>query len=599
MKRKWGISVKIPGRTYSNSLQTFDGDWMKEFHAGQPTYLPIDPKKFSTHLRSHSPSPLIGKLPTAIYADSAASIWLAHIGIDRPGKSVYLASNDGRDFSQLLETGNRIDGETRTTLLEGIGAGSYRLERGAQGARLFLTEDAGEILLAGALTLVEPQQSEEIIAKGCLHPIEREVLFDLIKSGNIDAILNYGGICHCFYFILNPSISMRDNFDALDICDKISSQTNNDARGLTALSILADNGLHTAKKNLERIDDEHLASVAAQYESPLYILWARAKDGDTRALAVLGDLAITSEDAFRKILNLNVVWKTPGSAEILCSLPINSRKLLPWQLKALIKAGHANARDLLMNYNSSELVTEAKHKYSIEHLKYCEPMAELEILVRQRHPTAIDGLLELYADGNSIARDMIAKLTKELVLHPGLVMSIDLERFKDRLNHEPEAVLAVHRFHEDGHPNAAEMLRSVGDVQELLLQASEYYLAVCAIYALDRAGNRLIREGIDIVAIDKWKEEYNWRGHAKQEGREARDAMYMLAKLGNALACQHERVAIPIRAVKALNTLTEVSRLAKQEGAIVIVEDGQPSFADGDPSKTANVPPPPKNREQN
>jgi hypothetical protein len=361
-----------------------------------------------------------------------------------------------------------------------------------------------------------------------------------------------------------------------------------DMRAFLALCASAYHYNRASKEALSQFESNRLLEGARYYDAPARILWERAKSGNSDALEALRILAMDSDVGIRLLTNLHAVWHIADTRNALLTIPIEGRELNPSILKIFAGAGHADARRLLMNYQTEKLTLEARRDRWIQDVINSPAIAGLGILIRYGNRMALDNLFRLYEEGNLAARAMFNMLIDEGVINRSSVIgNVNLDSLESDAAENPRAVIALFQFHQDGHPHALRILRNIKSIDHLVKMAGESYDAVCAITILYRAGDHRVSQQINIVPITKWETEYSWRGHAKMEGREARHAMSMLASLGNKAAARHKGIALP---QSHGATIAMIEALAKDGDNIQILIAGHPpidtpdSLTDRDPS---------------
>ncbi len=509
---------------------------------------------------------LVAEPEAEVYQDESAPLWIVQQGADDSGRSLYFVSDDGNCFHELMETGVKRTDCADITNLEAVGACGFRFEKGPATSSLFQETDAGDVLISGGLARVEPELARELLTRGAFHMIGASLLLKRIQSGDANAILNY-----------NASRNLRGgpSYGRLQVSDEglaaLIQKSKEDERPLLALCVLAAHYCEPAREALSHYDAARLVDAARYYEAPRRILWERAKKGSEVALQALASAAAQSNSAVADLINLHLVWKVAGVPQSLRAVPIAARDLNPSVLQVFADVGHADAHRLLQDYDPAQYVDAARQNTWAYDVGNCPPVSELGALVRHDNQRAIDGLFGLYAEGHLVAREMIRKLIDEGTLGRSIVTCVDMEPLRSRAPQEPRVVIALSRFHDDGHPQALEMLAGLAPVDGLIDLASTNYDAVVALSLLDRSGNPGIRERIKAVSIEKWQKDYSLRGHSALDGREAREAMSILASLGNAAAREHEGFALPQRRAAALGALLVAAELAREMPVEVVV----------------------------
>ncbi len=498
-----------------------------------------------------------------IYRNPAASLWLVHAGVDLPGRSSYFVSDDGKRFRELMEIANRRTDSAHIIGLEEFRVGKFRFEREGERARFVQESDAGEKLIAGALVLLGAEAVKRTIKRGDFHLITGSLVRERSLKGDISAILNEESSRRLRGSTISVSPIGGNEVRA------IAKAALTDERAFAALAVLAERYNEDALDVLRKFPVERIAVAARHYEGPRHILWERAKEKDVVALEALTTLAMDTDEAIDWLINLYTVWKVPRVAEALSTIRLGGRDLGPGGLQVFADAGHPDAKRLLTGYDPKRLIAQARENTWAYDLMNCPPVRELGILVRHGDQKALDGLIALYREGHLVAREMVKTLIEEKVLRASVIPVIDLRGLKRKAIRDPRAVIALHRFHKDGHPRALEALRSLPSVDRLIELASESYDAVFALLFLHDAGDPRIRGGIDRVSTAKWESEYNLSGHSKVEGREARQAMSILASLGNEAATSYEGVVVPQRFARTVATLRVLSEI-EHEGVKVV-----------------------------
>jgi len=518
---------------------------------------------------------------SSVFYSPASSLWMAQIGTDWHGQSIYFTSNDGKTFRELMET-NRQTGPAHIVELEATNVGKFYFRKEAREAALSHKTDTAELLVAGAMSRLETKRAEEILIGGAFYLIDRNFLFDRMRTGDVNAILNY-----------HRSQKFRGfHWNAPDISDEgmnsLVEKAREDMRAFLALCASACHYNRASKEALSQFESNRLLEGARYYDAPARILWERAKSGNSDALEALRILAMDSDVGIRLLTNLHAVWHIADTRNALLTIPIEGRELNPSILKIFAGAGHADARRLLMNYQTEKLTLEARRDRWIQDVINSPAIAGLGILIRYGNRMALDNLFRLYEEGNLAARAMFNMLIDEGVINRSSVIgNVNLDSLESDAAENPRAVIALFQFHQDGHPHALRILRNIKSIDHLVKMAGESYDAVCAITILYRAGDHRVSQQINIVPITKWETEYSWRGHAKMEGREARHAMSMLASLGNKAAARHKGIALP---QSHGATIAMIEALAKDGDNIQILIAGHPpidtpdSLTDRDPS---------------
>lgn len=531
-------------------------------------------------------------LANAVYHDTSVPIWIAHHGHDYPGQSMYFMSSDGERFHELIQTGvdraispRVISFEKTTVILQQgrarylfarrrrIETNRYRLELGDGEHRFFEETDVGEVLLSGALSLLGDEEALRILEQASYSIYNRQRMADRGRLGGLRLVLACGIGKRWGEYALH---SLNEG-EAADVVEGASD----DERRIAALCILGESSKHgDLGKVLVQFETSRLAPAARYYKEPMHILWQRAKDGDAEALEAIRLLALDYDEAVRKLLSLYCSRKVAGAREALLTVPIEGRAFYTWMFKDFDDAGHPDAKRILKEMDPKGFIDQVVRQRWVRDIANCSGLNDLGTLVRYGNQGALEGLLNLHADGHYAARLMLKRLVDEEFISKGVLKAVDLTPLEMRAHEDPMAVIALHNLHEDGHPDALKVLEELEPVDGLLAKASTNYNAIGAIYYLDAAGNAAVREGINSVSIEQWRERYNWRGQGKLDAWEARDAMSILARLGNEEACRHEGVAVPRRAMAALKTLQAVEELRAQGHDVKVVASAAPSIAE-------------------
>jgi|GEM_PF-5842893 len=538
--------------------------------------LPPSPSSLFRHVSN------LGTLPrftSAVYHDPIAPLWIVEHGAGRPGRSVYFASRDGQCFQELIEVGCGVEGARRTTELKRFSISArrnslaylmggrdplhireYRFEREEGGGRLDRREGEGWDLESGALVRLSAEAAAELMRGAAYvvynrNELRRHELVDFLSG---------------FLAYENARIWNNGWFESWrlerDEVAKVIDGAEVDARSFAALCFLASNYDSAAQDELERYPTEKLADAGLQMAGPRKVVLQRAKAGDLQALEALRVAALTSKDALYDLMRVE------GAGEALRSVPIERRRLPVWMLHCLDEKGHPDVARILMSRDAAPYVRDADRFRGSHEIVNCKPVGDLGTMVRYGNQAALDGLYRLYGDGHLMARLMLRELIDEGVLAKSVLEgNVDIKPLAARASEDALAVIALYKFHNDGHPDALQVLRELAPLQGLLEMAGASYNAVGALYCLDEVGNVRVREGINSVSIERWRERYYWRGHGKLDAMDARGSMHYLALLGHEEAARFEGMEIPKRAAAAKKVLEFASELAEEGRDVKIV----------------------------
>lgn len=515
------------------------------------------------------PRPIPEHSSALLYHDPRASIWIMRLELPRFREPLFLGGNDGELFLELLDHGTVFRAGVLVTGLEVVDTTDLRLEVEGDKGRLFRVEGSADTLIAGALALVRQDDLGRILKEPRFYQIGRltRTLEQRYSDGDPDAILAYAKTAEY------PDMLSRIAPDKMEALGHAAREND---RALFALCIFADKYHSNASRVLGQLGNRRLEPVARRSKSAVHVLWERAKEGNREALGIMGRLAVDVEHALIMLLNLYSVWGLKGVDEILHRMPIERMETSPHQLDLFVKAGHPSAGERLAAMSPQRYVDEARKNTWARDVINCNPVYQLGVMVRYGNAQALEGLLELYAEGHLPAREMVNELMHKGVIEIGIIQRVDLTRLAEKAVTNPRIVIAIDGFRRDGHVAAETILRDLEPIDELARSASSEYEAVVALSILDRAGNFRVRPRINNVSIEKWRKEYNYRGHAKIEGREARDAMAILAGLGHEGAARHEGIEMPRRAMRTLAAAQAVAQLRKEGVEVEVVGTGSP-----------------------